>query len=50
VAKKIQSKTGMSIVEGAGWWFAIFLTCGLAYPLYRARKHKADRTTVTVIP
>lgn len=49
VAKKVESTSGMSVAEGAAWWLAIFCTCGLAYPFYRARKHKADRTTTTVI-
>lgn len=39
----------MSVAEGTIWWFMIFCTCGLAYPAYRARKHKLDRTTVTVL-
>ena len=49
MAKKIESTSGMSVTEGAIWWFAIICTCGLAYPAYRARKHKADRTTTTIV-
>lgn len=46
---KIRSRHGMSVAEGTAWWLAVIFTCGLAYPLYRARKHQADRTTVTVV-
>ena len=49
VPKTIQSTSGMSVAEGAAWWVAIFFTFGLAYPFYRARKHKANRTTVTTV-
>ena len=37
----------MSVMEGAFHWFMIICTCGMWYPVYRARKHNADRTTKT---
>lgn len=46
---KAVSKHGMSVAEGTFWFFACICTLGLAYPAYRARKHKLDRTTTTVI-
>lgn len=42
-----ESKSGMSAVEGLVHALMIVCTCGLWYPLYRARKHAADRTTTT---
>ena len=45
----IKSRHGMSVIEGTFWFFACIFTLGLAYPAYRARKHKLDRTTVTHI-
>lgn len=47
--EKITSTSGMSIGEGLAWWVMIICTCGLAWPLYRARRHKLNRTTTTVI-
>jgi hypothetical protein len=44
---KIKSRNGMSMAETACWWFAVTVSCGILYPVYRARKHAADRTTVT---
>ena len=49
MAEKIKSKHGMSVAEGLVHWTLIFCTCGLWYPVYRARKHSVDRTTTTVI-
>ena len=49
MTRKIVSTRGMSVAEGSLWAFAILCTCGLAWPFYRARKHKLDRTTTTVI-
>jgi cbb3-type cytochrome oxidase subunit 3 len=46
---KITSRRGMSVAEGAFHAFMIICTCGVWYPVYRARKHQADRTTVTVL-
>ncbi len=45
----IKSTHGMSVAEGTVWAIVIVCTCGLAYPAYRARKHKLDRTTTTRI-
>lgn len=47
---KVRAKTGMSAAEGAVHAFLIVGTCGLWYPVYRLRKHAADRTTVTYLP
>jgi len=47
--EKIKSKRGMSVIEGAFHALMIVCTCGLWYPVYRARKHAADRTTTTII-
>jgi len=49
MTQKIKSKHGMSVAEGTFWFFACICTVGVAYPFYRARKHKLDRTTTTVI-
>lgn len=49
MADKIKSKHGMSVAEGAVHALLIFITCGLWYPVYRARKHSVDRTTTTVL-
>jgi hypothetical protein len=37
----------MSVAEGLFHWTMIVGTCGIWYPVYRARKHQADRTTRT---
>jgi hypothetical protein len=47
--KVITSKHGMSAVEGMFHWTMIVCTVGIWYPVYRARKHAADRTTRTYI-
>jgi hypothetical protein len=47
---KVRSKHGMSAAEGMVHAFMIVCTCGLWYPVYRARKHAADRTTTTYLP
>lgn len=47
---KIKSTHGMSVAEGAFWFFAVLMTFGFAYPVYRMRKRKLDRTTVTRLP
>ena len=47
--QKITSKSGMSVAETLAHWTAVLCTCGLWYPVYRARKHAADRTTTTII-
>jgi hypothetical protein len=47
--RKITTVSGMSVAEGSIWWLMIMCTCGLAYPAYRARKHKLDRTARTII-
>lgn len=39
MAQKITSKHGMSVAEGAFHAMRIVCTCGLWYPVYRARKH-----------
>lgn len=39
--------TGMSVAEGAVHVFLIVMSCGLWYPVYRARKHGADRHSRT---
>lgn len=44
--RKVTGTKGMSVAEGTVWAFLCVCTCGLAYPAYRARKHKLDRTTV----
>ena len=49
MARKIVSKSGMGAGEGAFHAFMIICTCGLWYPVYRMRKHAADRTTVTEV-
>lgn len=49
MSRKAVSKHGMSVAEGTFWFFAVICSCGIAYPAYRARKHKLDRTTVTHI-
>ena len=49
MTRKVVSKHGMSVAEGTVHWFMIVCTCGLWWPVYRARKHAADRTTTTVI-
>jgi hypothetical protein len=46
---QIITRKGMSVAEGALWAFAIVMTLGLAYPAYRARKHKLDRTSRTYV-
>jgi hypothetical protein len=46
---KITSKRGMSAAEGMMHGLMIMFTCGLWYPVYRARKHAADRTTTTYL-
>lgn len=50
VAQKIKSKTGLSNTETLVWWTLVIGSCGILYPAYRARKHAAERKTVTVIP
>jgi hypothetical protein len=35
--------------EGAFHAIMILCTCGLWYPVYRMRKHQADRTSKTVV-
>ena len=47
---RVTSKSGMSLAEGAFHAFMIMATCGLWWPVYRARKHAADRTKTTIIP
>ena len=47
--RKVVSKTGMSVAELSVHWTLIVFTCGMWYPVYRARKHAADRTTITEI-
>jgi hypothetical protein len=49
MARKIVSKRGMSVAEGTVHWVMIIFTCGLWYPVYRARKHQAGRTTTTIV-
>lgn len=49
MGRKIVSKTGMSVAEKGTWLFAIACSLGLLYPLYRMRKHQADRKTVTEV-
>ena len=49
MARKVTSKSGMSVTEGSFHWVMIVFTCGLWYPVYRLRKHAADRTTTTTI-
>lgn len=44
MAPKQVTTTGMSVLEGTFWFFAVVCSCGLLYPVYRARKHKLDRT------
>lgn len=38
------------MAEGTFWFFAVLMTFGFAYPVYRARRHKLNRTTVTRLP
>lgn len=38
------SRRGMSVAEQSVWYLMILCTCGLAYPLYRMRRHAANRT------
>jgi hypothetical protein len=45
----IKSKHGMSVAEGVLHAFMTVCTCGLWYPVYRARKHAVDRTTTTIL-
>lgn len=49
VVTTIKSTSGMSVGEILVHWTMIICTFGMWYPVYRARKHKADRTTTTVI-
>jgi len=49
MTRKVVSKSGMSVAEGSFHWLMIICTCGFWYPIYRARKHAADRTTTTLI-
>jgi hypothetical protein len=44
-------KSGMSTGWGVFHGVMILFTCGMWYPVYRAHKHSADRTTtVTDVP
>lgn len=45
-----KSKHGMSVAEGAFHLTMVVATCGLWYPVYRARKHSVDRTLTTYQP
>ncbi len=45
----IKSKHGMSVIEGLFHAFMIMCTCGIWWPVYRARKHAVDRTTTTYL-
>jgi len=47
---KVKSRTGISGAEGLVHGLLIMFTCGLWYPVYRARKHALDRTTTTCLP
>lgn len=49
MAQKVVSKTGLSNTETACWYLLVIGTCGLAYPVYRARRHAAERKTTTII-
>lgn len=45
----IKSRHGMSVAEGTFHALMIIFTCGIWYPVYRARKHGVDRTTTTYL-
>lgn len=47
MTKIAKSKSGMSVIEGWCWAFAVTCSVGMLYPAYRARKHSLDRTTTT---
>jgi len=49
MAKTITTTTGMSVGEGLVWVFLVTVSCGILYPVYRARKHKLNRTSTTFI-
>lgn len=49
MSQTVKSRSGMSVGESLAWWLGIFCTCGLLYPVYRMRKHQANRTTVTQV-
>jgi hypothetical protein len=49
MAKPIKSKNGLSVTETLVHAFAILCTGGFWYPVYRMRKHQAERTTKTYI-
>jgi hypothetical protein len=42
-----RTRSGMSVAEGTFHGLMIVCTMGLWYPIYRARKHQADRTSTT---
>lgn len=49
MAQKIVSKTGLSNTETGLWWLLVIGTCGIFYPLYKMRKHAAERKTRTTV-
>lgn len=49
MAQVIVTKRGMGAVEGGFHVFMCVMTCGLWYPVYRLRKHQADRTSTTTL-
>lgn len=49
MAQTIVSKTGLSNTETAFWMLLVTGSCGLLYPVYRMRKHAAQRKTKTTL-
>jgi hypothetical protein len=45
MAQTVVSKTGLSNTETACWMLLVIGSCGLLYPVYRMRKHAAERKT-----
>lgn len=49
MAKKIVTKSGLSNTERYCWYLLVIGTVGFAYPAYKARKHAAERKSVTTV-
>jgi hypothetical protein len=49
MSEKIVTRTGLSNTETACWYLLVIGTCGMAYPLYRMRRHAANRKSTARI-